>query len=176
MGGKRRGAIALACVSALFLAATAGVAAAPTKPLPPPRATQIGCEGTGGRAAPFSGSIRAANFQIADPRVLGSHFNPAANRFSAKLPAAVHGSRAVDIRVPTRLEDEFRFSYGGSGQVTELRLEPCAKFPATFFPGGILFLHLKPLSLLVSPVGSTGPAKVLRLGVVKPRKPRGPKK
>lgn len=159
---RRVGIATLVVISALVTAA----AAAPRPSLPPPRTAEVDCTDAARAAVIPQGAIGANHFHM-QPN-LGSHYNPAARRYSGKFPAAVSGHREVTVSVPPRLRGRFRIDYAHSGLATEITFDPCPTKPATFFPGGLLFLKLEPLFLNVTIEGSDT-VRRLRLGVIHPR-------
>jgi len=159
---RRVGITLLVIVSALVTTA----AGAPRLALPPPRAAEVDCADAAGAAVIPRGAISANHFHMQPSH--GSHYNPVARRYAGKFPAAVSGNREVTVSVPPHLRGRFRIGYAHSGLATEISFDPCPTRPATFFPGGFVFLELEPLFLNVAIEGSDT-VRRLRLGVVHPR-------
>lgn len=151
-------------VGILLVAAPLAAAA----PLPDPRTASTDCSASGGKAAIRKDSVHAGPFYLPGPGGRSSHFSKASGRFTSKLPSGVVGHREVVVRVPARLRERVRIMYGGSGLATEISFAPCVDSSSTFFPGGIVFKRLEPISLLVEVAGEGSPRR-LRLGVIRPR-------
>lgn len=161
--------VAIAVAGLLTLLAITPVAVA--TPLPAPRSASVGCEDSAGRAVIPADASGIPPFFVAARGERSSHYSPTADRYAAKIPAAIRGARQVTVRVPRHLLPRLRLTYAGSGLVTQVTFTPCTARDATFFPGGMVFRHLEPISLRVE-VGTT--SHLLRLGRIEPRSHRGP--
>ena len=130
-------------------------------------ARTLECEAAATVAAVQPGGTRIGPLTLPPRGGMRGHWNPAAKRFTSKIPLVVRGAGAVTVSVPERLAGRLVMTYGGSGLSGEITFVPCAGRPATFFPGGLLFSRREPLALLVQTEGWPRP-RPLRLGVFEP--------
>ena len=135
---------------------SAALLAGPGLPAQSPTRT-LDCEGVAAGGAVPPGGTRIGPITLPPRGEMRSHWNPAAGRFTSKIPLVVRGAGAVTVSVPERLAGRLVMTYGGSGLSEEI----------TFFPGGLLFTRREPLALLVQAEGWPRP-RPLRLGVFEP--------
>jgi hypothetical protein len=158
----------IAFVAVLFAGLTlsplAGAAA-----LPEPRSASLDCDDSAGRAVIPADASGIPPFFVGAAGERRSHYSATARRYAAKIPAAIKGARQVTVRVPRHLLSRLRLIYAGSGLATAVTFIPCPARDATFFPGGLVFRRLEPISLRVEVWSTT---RLLRLGRIEPRAPR----
>jgi hypothetical protein len=160
-----------ALLTALCVVATAALlvsAAAGAAPIPTHGASAVDCGDAAGQAVTHASDTRLGPLHVAPAASRQSHWNPRTRRFSAKYPVVIVGSVPVTVAVPARLARRVALGYAHSGLSDEITFSPCPGRRATFFPGGLLFTRLEPISLLVREEGWPR-SRVLRLGKFRPR-------
>jgi hypothetical protein len=156
---------ALVAAAALAPAPTAGGAGLPDES---PSRT-LTCAKGGATIGSTPAGAQAGPLRMIGAGGAGSHWNPAARRFTSKIPIVVFGSRPVTVAVPKRLAGRLALAYGVQGLSRAITFVPCEGRRVSFFPGGVLFTRREPLALLVRAEGWAR-ARPLRLGVIGPHR------